>query len=349
MSVSPPASSSTMISGPLSIAELLDRTFRALRARFGVLFLSAAMVMIPIGVVTVLLTGRFLTGYFDLLDLMVTNPESASMDFDQFAGDFLGYFGAILLLSLFSMLGTTLVNLITIHHIDRFLHGADSTLSEGWRVALRRLLPMIGMQLLQFLIIGFVTVIVAIVVGIAFFGVALLFGGAIDMFSGGADAANVILIIGIIIIFIVGYLLLIVLMLAPTVFFMARWLAAAPSLLIEELGPLQALRRSWELTRERLWRGVIYVVLLAIFSALVISLPLALTQQVALVLLPSQMSTILILSTVAGYLLNLFYQPFYATGVVMFYYDLRVRAEAYDVALRVAALEAELTPDAPPA
>ena len=60
------------------------------------------------------------------------------------------------------------------------------------------------------------------------------------------------------------------------------------------------------------------------------------------------MTLIMIMSTVAGYLLNLIYQPFYATGVVMYYYDLRVRAEAYDVALRVEALEAELAPDAPP-
>jgi membrane-anchored glycerophosphoryl diester phosphodiesterase (GDPDase) len=140
-----------------------------------------------------------------------------------------------------------------------------------------------------------------------------------------------------------------VLMLAPAVIFMGRWLAAAPSLLVEELGPVTALQRSWALTKGRMWRGILYVVLLTLFSSIVIGLPVGLTQWVAMMLAPSQVALILIFSTVASYILNLFYQPFYATGTVLFYYDLRVRAEAYDVALRVAALEAEVAPDAPPA
>jgi hypothetical protein len=65
--------------------------------------------------------------------------------------------------------------------------------------------------------------------------------------------------------------------------------------------------------------------------------------------MPGQIALMAVISTLASYVLNLFYQPFYATGIMLFYYDLRVRAEAYDVALRVAALEAELLPDAPPA
>jgi hypothetical protein len=350
VSVSAPVSDSgpAAISGPLTIADLLDRTFRALRARLGVLMLSAAIVMVPIGVVTALLTGRFLTGYFDLLEFTLSTPESADLVLEEFFGDFLGYFGGIMLLSLFSVLGTTLVNLMTIYHIDRFLHGATSTVDEGLRVALRRLLPMIGMQIVQFLIIGLVTLGVALAVGVILFVIILVFGGIFSMLDNGNNAASVILIIGIVLVFLVGYLLLIVLMLAPAAFYMARWLAAGPSLLIERLGPIQSLRRSWELTRGRLWRGVLYVVLLAIFSGLVISLPLVVTQQIAIIAFPTQMALIMIMSTVAGYLLNLIYQPFYATGVVMYYYDLRVRAEAYDVALRVTALEAELAPDAPP-
>jgi hypothetical protein len=341
-----PLSGPVAISGPLSIAELLDRTFRALRARFGVLILSAGIVMVPVGVVTALLTGRFMTGYFDLLQYSFNTPESADMAVEEFLGEFLGYFGAIMLLSLFSVLGTTLVNLMTIHHIERFLHGESSTVGEGLRVALRRLLPTIWMKILQLLAIGFVTLVVAVALGIVFFVIALIFGGA--MAGLGNDTASVILVIGLVILFIVGYLLLILLMLAPTAFFMARWLAAGPSLLIERLGPVQSLQRSWTLTKGQIWRCILYVVLLAIFSAVVISLPLVLTQQIAMLLLPAQMTFIMIVSTVAGYLLNLFYQPFYATGIVLFYYDLRVRAEAYDVALRVAALEAELAPDAPP-
>ncbi len=165
----------------------------------------------------------------------------------------------------------------------------------------------------------------------------------------GNETASIILGIGLIIVLIVGYLLLIVLLLAPTAYFMGRWLAAVPTLLIEGMGPLTALQRSWALTKGRVWRSLIFIVLLTLISAIVIGLPVVFMQQIAIILMPSQLALITVISTSVSYLLNLFYQPFYATGIVLFYYDLRVRAEAYDVALRVAALEAELAPDAPPA
>jgi hypothetical protein len=332
------------ITGPLSIADLLDRTFRALRARFGVLVLSAAIVMVPMGLLAALLTGRFMTGYFDLLELAALPPDAAQPELEAFFGEFAGYFGVLILLLLFNLLGTVLVNLMSIYHIDHFLHGSPSTVGEGLRVALRRFLPMIEMRFLYLMAVGTATAVIAFVAALLFVLVAVVFGGAMAGF--GNENANAILIVGFVLLFIVGYLVLILLMLAPILYFTARWVAAGPSLLIEGLGPVKALGRSWTLTKGRLWRCILFVVLLSIFSAVVISLPLAVTQQVAMILLPSQLDLILVLSTVASYLLNLLYQPFYATGIVMLYYDLRVRAEAYDVALRVAALEDELAKDA---
>jgi hypothetical protein len=202
------------------------------------------------------------------------------------------------------------------------------------------------MQIVQFLIIFAITVAVAMGVGLILVVAALIFGGAIAALEN--ETAGIFLMVGMIVVFLVGYILLILLMLAPTVAFMGRWLAAAPSLAIEGLGPVQALRRSWSLSKGRMWRGIIFVVLLSIFSTVVIGLPVGMAQWIAMMVMPSQLVLIGIISTAASYILNLFYQPFYATGTVLFYYDLRVRAEAYDLALRVAALEAELAPDAPP-
>jgi hypothetical protein len=334
------------ITGPLGIADLLDRTFRALRARFGVLVLSAALVMVPLGIVTTLISGRFLVGYFDLLQFSMNTPTE-ELPAEEFFGDMAGYFGAFMLLGILSALASTLVTLMSMHHIQRFLHGETSTVGEGWRAALPRILPMIWMQIIQFLLIGAVTAAVALVVGVVIFGFAVVFGGAIAALDN--EAASVILGIGLIVVFIVGYLLLIILILAPSALFMGRWLAAAPSLMIEGLRPVPALRRSWALTKGRWWRGIIFVVLLTVFSMIVIGLPVGVLQTMATLLFPSQVAMITIVATAASYVLNLFYQPFYATGMILFYYDLRVRAEAYDVALRVAALEAEVAPDAPPA
>lgn len=336
-----------VITGPLGIAELLDRTFRALRARFGVLVLSAAVVMVPIGVITALLSGRFMTGYFELLEYSFMEPELSDVAMEQFFGNAFGYFGAIVFMSILSLVGTTLVTLMSIHHIQRFLHGENSTFADGWSAAIRRTLPMIGMQIAQFAVIGIVTVVVALGIGIILVVVALIFGGAIAAL--GNETMGIILGIGMVIIFLIGYLLMIVLMLAPTVIFMGRWIAAGPSLLIEESGPISSLQRSWALTKGRAWRSIIYIFLLTVFSLIVIGLPVGVMQWIAMIVMPTQMAFIAIASTIVSYLLNLFYQPFYATGITLFYYDLLVRAEAYDVSLRVAALEAELAPDAPPA
>src|SRR4051812_48180789 len=97
------------ITGPLSIADLLDRAFRALRARFGILILSAAVVLIPLGLVTALLSGRFMTGYFDLILFTFMNPDTAQLEAEQFLGNVLGYFGAIMLIAILSIFGSTLV------------------------------------------------------------------------------------------------------------------------------------------------------------------------------------------------------------------------------------------------
>ena len=341
-----PTAGPITITGPLTLAELLDRTFRALRAKFSVLILSAAIIIVPLGILTTLISGRFMAGYFDLLQYSMNQSSTPDIVPEQFIGDMLGYFGAIMLLSILSMLGTTLVSMMSMHHIQSFLHGKNSTVADGWRVAIRRFWPMIGLQILEFLIIGAITAAITIVAGILFFVIALIFGGA--MAGLGNDTANIILGIGMVIVILIGYFLVFVLVLAPTIFFMGRWIAAAPSLMIEELGPVNALQRSWALTKGRIWRSLLYIILLTLLSAIVIGVPVSITQMVATLLLPTQIALITTIATIVSYLLNLFYQPFYATGIVLFYYDLRVRGEAYDVALRVTALEAEVTPDAPP-
>jgi hypothetical protein len=302
--------------------------------------------MVPLGVITVLLSGRFLTSYFELIQISFLDPTASDLATEEFMGQAFGYFGAIMLLVILYALGSTVVTLMSMHHIQRFLHGESSTVGEGWRVAIRRLLPMIGMQIAEAFVIGLVSLVVLVAVSIVIFIVALVFGGAIAALE--SETAGIFLAIGMVLVLIVGYLILIILILAPILFFMGRWLAAAPSLLIEELGPIQALQRSWGLTKGRMWRGILYLVLFFIFNFFVFSIPIMTAQWLAMIAMPSQIALIGLISTVASYALNLLYQPIYATGTVLYYYDLRVRAEAYDVSLRVAALEAELDADSPP-
>lgn len=151
--------------------------------------------------------------------------------------------------------------------------------------------------------------------------------------------------VGMVVLFICGYVFLLALIGLPILYLSARWIVAVPSLINENLGPLAALRRSWQLTLRNVWRCVFYLFLLFVLSSLVVSIPLAVIQQV-LMLLPIPTEFAFAGSTALGSLFSVIWQPFYATGLVLLYYDLRVRRESYDLDLQVSRLESEVAGEA---
>lgn len=347
----PAAGKPVAITGPLSIGDLLDRVFRFLRARFGLLVLTAGVILVPIGLISTLITGQFMTGYLELVQFSTRSTDISDNELASVLGQIGGFLGGLSFVALLTMLGSSVINLATTYHVERFLHGASSTLGEGLRAAFRRFWPMVGMQLVQAVVIILVTTVVAVLVAAVFFFAIFVFGmlGAVAVESGTSDRTNVFLMILIVIAVIIAYVVFLVLVLAPIAYLTARWVAAGPAIILEDRGPIESLRRSWALSKGHVWRCIGYVVLLTLFSSLVIGLPLSTAQQVAVIFMPNQFALVAIIGTLAGYLASILYQPIYATGVALLYYDLRVRAEAYDVVLRVAALEAEVAQDAPPA
>ena len=339
------------ITGPLSLGDLLDRAFRFLRARFVVLALTAGCVLVPIGIVSALVTGQYMTNVMDLLEFSTTATDMTDGQVASVVGGMAGFMGSVFLIFALTAVGNSFITLATTHHVERFLHGGTATVGEGLRTALGRFWALVGMQIVQGAAIGAATAAVALVVMLIFLFIVMVFGfaGALAVEAGTGDTTNVLLMIVFVVMLIVLYVALLILMVAPAAYLSARWAAAAPAVLLERLGPVTALKRSWGLSRGHMWRCLGYVVLLTLFSSLVIGIPLSMTQQVALLLMPGQMMLVAIVGTAAGYIANVLYQPIYASGIAMLYYDLRVRGEAYDVALRVAELEAEVAQDVPPA
>lgn len=124
-----------------------------------------------------------------------------------------------------------------------------------------------------------------------------------------------------------------------------RWYVAIPLIVLEGLGPIDSLRRSWELTKGRMWPvfatalalGIIVFVLtgmptlFVVYGTSLLGIPgldsLA-NQQVAYVL------------TQLGQILTL---PITAVVKALVYYDLRVRAEAYDLEVMATASNPSFT------
>jgi len=120
----------------------------------------------------------------------------------------------------------------------------------------------------------------------------------------------------------------------PALAAMTWFLVVAPAIGAEDLGPIQAMRRSARLTSRRFWP----VLGLALLSALVATL-----FGYALGLLPTVLSLIVgtdglgwVVLGASGVLTGLITMPVVAAATVLIYLDLRVRTEGLDLELEAA-------------
>jgi hypothetical protein len=119
--------------------------------------------------------------------------------------------------------------------------------------------------------------------------------------------------------------------LIPGVWLFASWSMTVPALVVERCGPIQAMQRSFQLTKGRL--GPVFVVVL--LSFLIYGTVSYTFSLVASVLtsgggsgdLAASVAASVISSTVSSIVV----QPFIAAATIVLYLDLRVRAEDYDL------------------
>jgi hypothetical protein len=135
---------------------------------------------------------------------------------------------------------------------------------------------------------------------------------------------------------VVGGLLIVLAGLAQLLI-MALFVAVAPAIVVEELGPLRALRRSAGLVRPRLWP----VLGAAIVSGLVAGLLSS-----ALAGLPNLLSTFgqlpfeWVIVAFGGIVAGLLTMPFVAIAATPLYFDARIRQEGFDLQVIAADLGA---------
>lgn len=117
-----------------------------------------------------------------------------------------------------------------------------------------------------------------------------------------------------------------------------------PIVVLEKMTSSGALRRAWDLARTRFWWIVGFAGALYLFNLLVVSGPVALISSVVSPLLSQstdgQLGQILFIQTalqgLVSMLLSVLYVSLQATAMTLAYFDLRVRAEGFDLALLAA-------------
>ncbi len=303
---------------PMSIGDLLDRAITLYRRNFLILVSIAAIVSIP------LLIVQALAAVFTLpLDLTSLSRRSSASTFDS---SFLIYLGVVGIASIVFAIASVFEHGAVVAVISESFQGGGVGVRQAYGRAFRRAGALLGALILS----GLLYILIFGVLFIPFFAL-LLSASTIGASSSTANAA-----IGFITLCVcAGFLPALILW----AFFYIRWIFWLQAVVLENKGVRSGLGRSWRLVRGSFWRVFFVVILTGIFNYIITVTPTT-AISFAAVLFPSVLVSTVLNSTVA-ILINILVAPLTYTILTLLYYDLRIRKEGFDLALRAQQLAQE--------
>jgi hypothetical protein len=307
----PPPSTDAIISRlrPRSIGEILDQSFRLYRKHFLTFLAITAIVEIPI-TLGIQLASSFLQGRTATLDdtfsVQTTNERAISLLLTT---------GLVLLLTL---LGGLILYVgqgaLTAAVADSYLDRPVS-FDRGYAAMWKRIKPLIGAIVIQ----AGATIAVFLPL-IAIFLMALLPG--LDTTGGPTSLLGLICFV---------YLFLIAGVVAVVYIFM-RWTVVVPAIMVEDLGAREGLRRSWQLVEGYWWRTLGLSILIAILSSIITGAPIALiTGIITVAFRDIDFVTISLITAIVTALVTTIFVPLQLIATTLYYFDLRVRREGFDL------------------
>jgi hypothetical protein len=307
---------------PLSLGELLDRTFNLYRNHF---WLFVCIMAVP-SAFTIPANVLLLSFQGSMMNSIATNPGRPPMvpSLSYFGGIFLGY---LVFFVIFGIVYSMAVAAASSAVADVYL-GRVATVRGSFGRLRGRFWTLMGVVLNVFLrLLGiFLLIVIVLVAGVA---------GASFAFAGGPGNPVFAVILGFVVI--LAYLA----GLAFCFYFVLRYAVSIPVLMVENLGILATLRRSVFLTRGR--RGHIFLALLiagviAGAGVAVFQWPFLIAEMIAAG--RGHWSTGLALaSAVSGGIGSSLTGPISMIAVVLLYYDARIRKEAFDLQFMMSSLD----------
>ncbi|MEO8288222.1 MAG: hypothetical protein ABI670_17485 [Chloroflexota bacterium] len=307
---------------PRTVAEILDQAFRLYRRHFLTFIAIIAVVHVPLQLILQLTTAYMLgglTGFEGELsngDLSGSSFSSGRMN-ELFAYLGIVYAVTILVGVLYWLLQSLSQGALTAEvansHLDK-----PVSFRDGYRQMLSRLGPLLGIIFLQ-LGIGIAVFLPIILLLI------LSFAAGIGSATSGNDGSGAFL----------GLFCFSCALIIPAfvlfAYIFVRLYIITPIVMVEGLGPVQALRRSWRLVQNYWWRTFAMVVVLIILSYIVQAGPAALVQAIIAIFLPRDLVLQQVISGVVTVFTTLVFIPIQLIAVTLYYFDLRVRKEGYDI------------------
>ena len=294
-----------------TVGQLLDAAFTLYRRNVGLILAITAVVQVPLAVFTYLayqFTGIATTT--DRIQQLNTRGGITRQELSDLTPALVTLFAVTFAVVLVQALVVQPIATAAMTRAvgDVYLDRAP-TVGGAYRAVANRIGAVVGVATLLFLTgLG----LIAVALGITL-GAALVFGQA-------------------------GLALLVLVIPAAVIlaiFIYTRWLFAAPIVILEQKGAVDALRRSWNLVRGSSPRvfGITLLVglITAILSAIIAALLTVATQF-------GDANARLVLNQFASLVVAVLIQPISFIVVVLLYYDLRIRREAFDIEMLAAGL-----------
>lgn len=298
---------------PLDLGDIYGGAMAAIRSNPGVMVgLTAVLVL-----VTQLIT--FLAQI--PMTRIAVDPDAET---DAALGDLAAATGLSIGVGLIAGIATLFLTGVLTVAVARAVMGDRTSAAEAMRAIGPRLLSLIGLSLLQFLIFLVPT--------------ALVVGLVVVLAVAAGDAGPIVAILVAFLLFlvlIVGYLALL-----PMVSL------AYPAVVLEQLGPIAALKRGYELQRPGFWRvlGILLLTyLITGIIGIVVSIPFGVVSVLVddgagLETLAGSTVTGLAIAGVGAAIAQILTVPFLAGVQTLLYVDQRTRNEQFDQVLRDEAL-----------
>jgi hypothetical protein len=309
---------------PLNMGEIMDGAFTALRWNPKAILVPSAIFAIVSAVFTAVITYTLDRQVIDKLHVSTSSTAATSgsgtaIDPTQLIATLGAAIVGFLVIGIAQLL---LTGLLTVA-IGQGVLGRKETAGNAWRAARPRIWRLLGLILLEALfLVGPVVV---------FVGLGLLLALGLHQDGLGALVA------------VVGGLASWVFL----VFAYIRWSLAIPVVMLEQVGPLRALGRSWQLVRRSWWRvwGIQAVTYLIVgIAADLISAPFSIWGGAFRFTIPSAGTTPttpgaggLAISSIGSILSTTLTAPLLAGVIVLLYTDMRMRREGMDITLQAAA------------
>ena len=314
---------------PLSIGEILGGAFESLRANPKAMFVPSLVVMSVVGLLSAGSFALFLSR-LGLPNLTSGKVELSDADLDKIGASLVGLLVQLGVTSVLSMMATSIIIGLLIVTVSRTILGRKASLGDVWQRTRPRVWALIGQTLLIELILAVITaVFAAVAVGI---GWALL--GNVIANGAAEDSAGTIILA-------ILAILAVIAVLGLAIFALMCKLCLAPAaLVLENIGVMEGISRSWTLTRGYFWRifGIrLLSFIIVFFASQIVSQGVSIVMQGLLYAAPDMTLAILVASTLLSSLVQAAILPFDSAVVALMYTDLRMRSEGLDVELRHAA------------